>query len=78
MNILVDQIGNVALTNGTVRIQLMQVGFGNQPVEVGTLIIPAARAGQVSASLGLALKQLDEKLRSRTDDARVDGAAGAI
>ena len=63
MHIFADQISQVTLSNGNLRIQLTQRGADDETVDAGTLIIPAAQAANIVNGLAGSLKNLDEKLK---------------
>jgi hypothetical protein len=63
MHIYADQIGKVTLSNGNLRIQLVQRGPDNETLEAGTLILPANQAANIVNGLANSLKNLDEKLK---------------
>ena len=63
MHIYADQISQVTMSNGNLRVQLTQRGAGDETVEFETLIIPAAQAANIVNGLAGSLKQLDEKLK---------------
>ena len=63
MHIFADQISKVTLSNGNLRIQLIQRGADNEEVDAGTLIIPANQANNFVNGLAGSLKNLDEKLK---------------
>ena len=68
MHIYADQISQITLSNGNVRIQLTQRGPNNETVEAGTLILPAAQAANVVNSLAGSLKELDERLKAQSQE----------
>ena len=63
MHVFVDQISQVTLSNGNLRIQLSQRGADEESVDAGTLIIPANQVNNVVNGLANSLKQLDERLK---------------
>jgi hypothetical protein len=65
MHIFADQIGKVALSNGNLRIQLVQRGPDNENIEAGTLILPANQAANVVNGLAGSLKELDERVKAQ-------------
>ncbi|MDZ7641620.1 MAG: hypothetical protein U5J62_06335 [Desulfurivibrio sp.] len=50
MQIFADQLGKVTLTNGNLRIQLIQRGADNETVEAGFLIVPGKPAANSSTA----------------------------
>jgi len=69
MHIFADQISQVSLSNGNLRIQLTQRGGGeNEQVDAGTLIIPASQANNFVNGLANSLKGLDEKLKAAREE----------
>ncbi len=64
MHIFADQISQVSLSNGNLRITLTQRGPDNETIEAGTLIIPANQANNFVNGLGNSLKELGEKLKA--------------
>ena len=63
MHIFADQISQITLSNGNLRIQLTQRGADDETVDAGTLIIPANQANNFVNGLAGSLKELDEKLK---------------
>ena len=68
MHIYADQISQITLSNGNVRIQLTQRGPNDETVEAGTLILPASQAANVVNSLAGSLKQLDERVKAQSQE----------
>jgi len=68
MHIFADQISQVTLSNGNLRIQLVQRGPNNETLAAGTLIIPASQAVNVVNRLVNSLKELDERLKSQAQE----------
>ena len=68
MHIFADQISRVSLSNGNLRIVLNQIGPNNEPLEVGTLIIPAVQANNFVNGLAGLLKELDERMKARSQE----------
>ncbi len=64
MHIFADQISRVTLTNHNLRITLAQKGPDDSTLDAGTLIIPAAQAGNFVNALANSLKQLDEQFKA--------------
>ena len=64
MHIFADQISRVSLTNHNLRVTLVQKGPDDSTLEVGTLIIPAAQAGNFVNALANSMKQLDEQFKA--------------
>ncbi|MCA1742716.1 MAG: hypothetical protein LC631_02005 [Desulfovibrionales bacterium] len=64
MHIFADQINQVSLANGNLRITLTQSGPDNSTIEVGTLIVPAGQANNFVNGLVNSLKELEEKLKA--------------
>ncbi len=67
MHIFADSFTKMTLSNGNLRITLTQNGPDNQILEVGTLIVPANRAGHFVSSLTNSLKQLDEQIKAQAE-----------
>ena len=63
MHIFADQISQVTLSNGNLRIQLTQRGADDSTVDAGTLIIPANQANNFVNGLAGSLKELEERLK---------------
>lgn len=61
--IVVDRISNVALGNGIVRVECMSASAAGQEKPSGTILIPAAVAGQVIQSLVGCIQELEKKVR---------------
>ena len=72
--IFAEQISQVTLSNGNLRIQLIQLGAENEQVDAGTLIIPASQANNFVNGLANSLKGLDEKLEPAREAS--EGAEG--
>lgn len=68
MHVFADQISQVTLSNGNLRIELTQRGGENEQVDVGTLIIPAAQANNFVNGLANSLKELEEKLKAAREE----------
>lgn len=68
MHIFADQIGKVTLSNGNLRIQMIQQGPDNTTVEAGTLIMPASQAANVVNGLTRSLQQLDERVKAQAQE----------
>jgi len=64
MHIFADQINQVSLSNGNLRITLSQRGPDNITEEVGALIIPASQANNFMNGLANSLKELGEKVKT--------------
>lgn len=60
--ILIDNISNVSLTNGILRVECTSVGSDGQPKPSGEILIPANQAGAVVQTLANALKEIKDKL----------------
>ena len=65
MHIFADQISQVSLSNGNLRVTMTQRGPNNETVDAGTLIIPANQAANIVNGLAKSLKQLDERLKTQ-------------
>ena len=68
MHIFADQISQVSLSNGNLRITLSQRGPDKTTSEVGTLIVPASQANNFVNGLANSLKELDEKLKAAKEE----------
>lgn len=68
MHIFADQISQVTPSNGNLRIQLVQRRPNIETLAAGTLIIPASQAVNVVNGLVNSLKELDERLKSQTQE----------
>jgi len=68
MHIFADQISQVSLSNGNLRISLTQRGTDNSTVEAGTLILPASQANNFLNGFANSLKELDEKLKAAREE----------
>jgi hypothetical protein len=64
MHIFADQINQVSLSNGNLRITLSQRGPDNITEEVGALIIPASQANNFMNGLANSLKELGKKVKT--------------
>jgi len=67
MHVFADGISKVTLSNGNLRIMLIQRGADNESVDAGTLIIPASQANNFLNGLAGSLKDLDEKLKAQRE-----------
>ncbi|MFW6177660.1 MAG: hypothetical protein ACOC43_04755 [Desulfohalobiaceae bacterium] len=65
MHIFADQISQVTLSNGNLRIQLAQRGADNSTIDAGTLIVPASQANNFVNGLANSLKELGEKIKAQ-------------
>ena len=68
MHIFADQISQVSLSNGNLRITLTQRGPDNETVEAGTLIIPANQANNFVNGLANSLKELEERIKKAREE----------
>ena len=68
MHIFADQISQVTLSNGNLRVQIIQRGPNDETVDAGTLILPANQAANIVNGLANSLKQLDERLKSQAQE----------
>jgi len=67
MNIFMDGLSKVTLSNNNLRITLVQNGPDNQKLDAGTLIIPANMAAGFVNQLANSLKQLDEQIKAQKE-----------
>lgn len=75
MHIFTDGFTSVSLSNGNLRIKLAQNSPDNEPVEVATLIVPAALAPNFINGLANALQQLEEQIKAKQAEMAVQGTA---
>ena len=68
MHIFADQISQITLSNGNLRIQLTQRGPDNETIDAGTLILPASQAANIVNGLAGSLKQLDERVKAQSQE----------
>ena len=68
MQIFVDSLSRVSMSNNNIRVELSQNGPDNTTVNVGTLIIPANQAAGFVNAMANSLKQLDEQMKARAED----------
>ena len=68
MHLFADSISKISLSNGNLRIELIQRGADDEQVEAGTLIIPANQANNFVNGLARSLKNLDEKLKEAREE----------
>ena len=73
MHIFTDGFTSVSLSNGNLRVKLAQNGPDNEPVEVATLIVPAASAPSFVNGLTNALQQLEEQIKAKQSEMVVEG-----
>ena len=69
MHIFADGMSKFTLSNNTLRITLVQNGPDDQQVDAGTLIIPANMASILVNGMANSLKQLDEQIKAKKDEA---------
>lgn len=68
MQIFADYFNNVLLSNGNLRIQLVQKDPENNYKESGTLIIPISQAANFINGLTNNLREIDEKIKASQED----------
>jgi HAMP domain-containing protein len=68
MHIFADQISQVSLSNGNLRITLTQRGPENETIDAGTLIIPASQANNFVNGLANSLKELDDRIKKAREE----------
>ena len=68
MHLLADDIRNVSLSNGLVRIECTTTGADGQTQVSGELVIPAGQYGTVVKALQNAGQQLQERVQSRESE----------
>jgi len=68
MQIFVDNLSKVTMSNNNIRVELSQNGPDNTTVTVGTLIIPANQAAGFVNAMANSLKQLDDQMKARAED----------
>ena len=68
MHIFADQISQVSLSNGNLRITLSQSGPDNSTVEAGTLIVPANQANNFVNGLAGSLKELGDRIKKAREE----------
>ncbi len=74
MHIFTDGFTSVSLSNGNLRVKLAQNGPDNEPIEVATLIVPAASAPSFVNGLASALQKLEEQIKAKQSEMVVEGA----
>lgn len=67
MHLFTDSIKSIAMSNGNLRVTLVQNGPDNTQSDVGVLIIPVNQAGAFANALVNGLKQIDEQVKARMD-----------
>ncbi len=70
MHIFADQISRISLSNLNLRIELSQRAAENETAEVGTLIIPVGQANNFVNALANGLKQMEEQIKTKTEQAK--------
>ena len=75
--LLIDNISNVSLINGILRVECTSVGTDGQPKPSGEILIPANRASVVLQALANALKQIQAQQNERAKAGNGDGPAEA-
>ena len=68
MHIFADQINQVSLSNGNLRITLTQRGPDDSTIEAGTLIVPVSQANNFVNGLANSLKELDERIKAAREE----------
>jgi len=68
MQIFADYYNSVMLSNGNIRIQLVQQKQDDTVEEVGTLVIPASQIYNFVHGIIGSLKGIDEKLRKAQEE----------
>ena len=71
MQIFVDNLSKVTMSNNNIRVELSQNGPDNTTVTVGTLIIPANQAGGFVNAMANSLKQIDEQIKAKSEGGQV-------
>jgi hypothetical protein len=76
--VFADRIRNISLTNGVVRIELVQTtGQGEGKEVTRQLLLPASQAANIANSLNRGLNELSERLKqqqSQTEEKAEEGA----
>ena len=72
MHIFTDGIKNISLSNGNLRITLVQNGPENTQVDAGTLVVPANQASALVNAMANGLKQIDEQMKARAEAEQAD------
>jgi len=67
MQIFVDNLSKVTMSNNNIRVELSQNGPDNTTVNVGTLILPANQASNFVNAMANSLKQLDEQMKAKSE-----------
>ena len=68
MHIFADQINQVSLSNGNLRITLTQRGPDDSTIEAGTLIVPVSQANNFVNGLANSIKELDERVKTAREE----------
>jgi phage-related tail protein len=68
MHIFADQISQIALSNGNLRIHLVQQGPENTSVEAGTLIIPVSQANNFVNGLANSLQEFSSRAQKQGEN----------
>ena len=77
-HIYADGISAVQLTNGNLRIHLVQQGSEEgQTVPAATLIVPAVRAQAILGALNKSVERIVDEVRKRRDARATEGDAPA-
>jgi hypothetical protein len=63
--IFIDRLSHVAVINGVLRVECIEVGANGQERPSGTLLIAGNQAGPVLASLVKAAQELEKKMREQ-------------
>ena len=68
--VFADGIRNISLTNGVVRIELVQTTGQGDGKEVTTqLLVPASQASNIANGLNRGLSELSERLKQQRNEA---------
>ena len=72
--LLIDNISNVTLSNGVVRIECTTTGADGQTQTAAQLLIPAGQYSTVVQALQNAGQQLQEQVQNRESETEGQGA----
>ena len=70
MHIFADGFSKLSLSNNNIRIVLTQNAPNNEQVETATLIIPASSYAAFVNGMANSLKQLEEQIKAKTQEAQ--------
>jgi len=68
MNLLTENIRNVSLSNGLVRVETVATGADGQETKTGEIVIPATQYGAVVEALRRSGEQLQQRVQGQPNE----------